>query len=109
MLISIVIKLVFPISLLLFENISVKQSQSSSNFCAVSSSIGLLFSFTFLCLLTSARLHEKSDFRGTGNDALFFGTQFLYSSCPLMTSILKISFYSSVSFSAKAITLPLRM
>ena len=76
--ISMVIRFVFPISSLLFENISGKQSHSSSYFCAVSSSIGLLFSFTFLCLLTSARLHKMCDFGGTGNDPLFFGTQFLY-------------------------------
>ena len=64
---SIVMRLVLPISLLFFEKTSGKCSQSSSNFSAVSSPVGLLFNFTFLCLLTSAGLHIKSDLGGIGS------------------------------------------
>ena len=51
-------------SLLFFEKTSGKRSQSSSNLCAVSSEMGLLFNFTFLCALTPAGEQRKSDFSG---------------------------------------------
>ena len=49
---SIVIRFILPMSSLFFEKTSGKRSQSSSNLCAVSSEMGLLFNFTFLCALT---------------------------------------------------------
>ena len=84
---------------LFFEKTSGKRSQSSSNFCAVSSEIGLFFNFTFLCALTLAGEERKSNFDGIGRN--------LYSSCPPIYSTSKTSFSSPSSFSANATTLPL--
>ena len=104
--ISIVIRLVLPISSLFFEKTSGKSLHNSSNCCMVSSITSLLCSFTFLCALTSTGEQMKSDFGGTGKNPFFFGTQFLYHSTLVTSSTSKTSFLLS-SFSAKATTFPL--